>query len=135
MKTKLAKTAHTGTAYYMAPERYSSTAGYHFGSDIWSLGCILYEMATLRSPFAGEQSSEYALQKRITTGEILPIATDYYSRYVCYPPNFSPFLTSYIFSLIYSYSVVSQLNLKVVQMPKMPIQLLSNCIEDLKNFD
>lgn len=44
-----------GTPLYMAPEVLSSVdsddEGYNAKCDIWSLGCILYELATLRNPF------------------------------------------------------------------------------------
>ena len=36
-----------GTPYYMAPETIQR-AKYSMKSDIWSLGCILYEMCALR---------------------------------------------------------------------------------------
>uniref|UniRef100_A0AC34QQC9 Protein kinase domain-containing protein n=1 Tax=Panagrolaimus sp. JU765 TaxID=591449 RepID=A0AC34QQC9_9BILA len=35
-----------GTEFYMAPER-QGDQGYGFKSDIWSLGCITYELCTL----------------------------------------------------------------------------------------
>jgi len=39
-----------GTATYMSPERVNGK-DYSFGSDIWSLGMVVYELATGRYPF------------------------------------------------------------------------------------
>jgi len=39
-----------GTPYYVSPEVVRG-AGYDWKSDVWSLGCLLYELACLRSPF------------------------------------------------------------------------------------
>jgi len=41
-----------GTHIYMSPER-CSVDEYSFASDIWSIGIVLYELATGRHPFAG----------------------------------------------------------------------------------
>ena len=40
----------TGTPYYASPEVWKNDA-YDKKSDIWSLGCVLYEMMTLKAPF------------------------------------------------------------------------------------
>ena len=44
--------AHTvvGTPYYLSPELCEEKP-YNNKSDIWSLGCVLYELCTLRHPF------------------------------------------------------------------------------------
>jgi NIMA (never in mitosis gene a)-related kinase len=41
-----------GSPYYLSPEIYKGTS-YDTGTDIWSLGCILYELATFKPPFNG----------------------------------------------------------------------------------
>ena len=45
---ELAKTA-CGTPYYMSPE-ICDNQPYNAKSDVWSMGCLLYEVARLRRP-------------------------------------------------------------------------------------
>ncbi|CAK6957963.1 serine/threonine-protein kinase Nek3 [Scomber scombrus] len=42
--------AYVGTPYYVAPEIWDNKP-YNNKSDVWSLGCVLYELCTLRHPF------------------------------------------------------------------------------------
>jgi NIMA (never in mitosis gene a)-related kinase len=55
-----------GTPFYMSPELVSGR-GYDEKSDIWALGCVLYEMAALRPPFSSILRSEEELKRNITT--------------------------------------------------------------------
>lgn len=60
----------TGTPYYASPEVWKDKP-YTFSSDIWSLGCVIYEMAALDPPFMA--SDMQSLFKKITKGEYPPL--------------------------------------------------------------
>src|ERR1700712_1409421 len=48
---------YVGTPYYMSPELAGSER-YSSASDIWSLGCIIYELCTLDVPFNARSHME-----------------------------------------------------------------------------
>ena len=73
LKNTLAET-RTGTPLYMAPEVYDNFP-YDYNADIWSLGCIIYELCSLEPPFKGENISE--LKKIIKAGRYIPIPNIY----------------------------------------------------------
>ena len=55
----------TGTPYYASPEVWKDMP-YDTKSDIWSLGCVLYEMTALRPPFKAEDMP--SLYKKVLKG-------------------------------------------------------------------
>ena len=57
---------HVGTPYYMSPEQVDE-AKYDEKCDIWSCGCLLYELAALRPPF--EASNHLSLALKIKSGK------------------------------------------------------------------
>ena len=63
-KQHLAETI-IGTPYYMAPELYQHRP-YSIKSDIWALGCLLYEMSALTVPF--EAKDVHSLSVRVCRG-------------------------------------------------------------------
>lgn len=65
-----------GTPIFCSPEICMGKA-YNSKSDMWSLGCILYELITLRHAFAGRSLSEIAIQ--ILTRSPLPMPINYSS--------------------------------------------------------
>ena len=64
----------TGTPYYASPEIWLDKP-YDYKSDIWSLGCILYELCQLKPPFRG--TSLKNLCCNIQSGVYEPIMSFY----------------------------------------------------------
>jgi NIMA (never in mitosis gene a)-related kinase len=56
----------TGTPYYASPEVWKDKP-YNVKSDIWSLGCVLYEAITLKPPFRAEDMQ--GLFRKVVKGE------------------------------------------------------------------
>ncbi|KNC98075.1 NEK protein kinase [Spizellomyces punctatus DAOM BR117] len=63
-----------GTPFYLSPE-VCEGRGYGFASDIWGVGCVLYELTTLRHAFSAK--SLKTLIPKILTGKYDPIANEY----------------------------------------------------------
>jgi NIMA (never in mitosis gene a)-related kinase len=57
----------TGTPYYASPEVWADKP-YDYKSDIWSVGCVIYELCALRPPFKGSNLEQ--LYKNVTKGNI-----------------------------------------------------------------
>ena len=64
----------TGTPYYASPEVWKDQP-YGIKSDIWSLGCVLYEMCALKPPFRANDMN--GLYKRVLKGAYPPIDRSY----------------------------------------------------------
>jgi serine/threonine protein kinase len=65
---------HVGTPYYMSPEQINE-AKYNEKSDIWSAGCVLYEIASLKPPFEAQNSLSLAM--KIKSGKIDRLSNRY----------------------------------------------------------
>ena len=63
-----------GTPYFTAPEIWEQKP-YDYKCDIWSMGCILYEMTTLHVPFLGLDMKE--LYQNILNSKYKPIPNFY----------------------------------------------------------
>eukprot|EP00232_Nephroselmis_pyriformis_P009872 CAMPEP_0182894214 /NCGR_PEP_ID=MMETSP0034_2-20130328/24945_1 /TAXON_ID=156128 /ORGANISM="Nephroselmis pyriformis, Strain CCMP717" /LENGTH=297 /DNA_ID=CAMNT_0025027993 /DNA_START=269 /DNA_END=1159 /DNA_ORIENTATION=- len=70
---QMAKTV-IGTPYYMSPEIMESKP-YDYKTDVWSLGCVLYEMTSLKHAFDAHDMN--GLVMKILRGKILPVPSQY----------------------------------------------------------
>lgn len=105
MKTMMAHT-QTGTPYYASPEVWKDNP-YTYSSDIWSLGCVIYEMTTKSPPFTARDMQ--GLYRKVIQGAYPPI-----------PPRYSNDLSNVIKSLLQVNPKMRPTCEKILQMP--PIQ-------------
>ncbi|XP_029287017.1 LOW QUALITY PROTEIN: serine/threonine-protein kinase Nek4 [Cottoperca gobio] len=63
-----------GTPYYMSPELFSNKP-YNHKSDVWALGCCVYEMATLKHAFNAKDMN--SLVYRIVEGKLPQMPSRY----------------------------------------------------------
>uniref|UniRef100_A0A7S4Q9Q7 non-specific serine/threonine protein kinase n=1 Tax=Alexandrium monilatum TaxID=311494 RepID=A0A7S4Q9Q7_9DINO len=74
--TQDAAVTMVGTPYYMSPE-VCRNAPYSWKSDVWSLGCVLYELCVLKHAF--ESSSLLGLVYKIVSDHYEPIPASFSS--------------------------------------------------------
>jgi serine/threonine protein kinase len=101
-----------GTPLYMSPEVLEGKP-YEWKSDVWSLGCLLYELAMLKSPFKEEGLSLVGLCEKISQG---------------YSPKLSP-----VYSAEMSSMVTSMLNHDPMLRPSAE-QVAEGSLKMYKNF-
>ncbi|KAL8946585.1 MAG: hypothetical protein Q9222_007038 [Ikaeria aurantiellina] len=65
---------YVGTPYYMSPE-ICAAERYTLHSDIWSLGCVMYELCARRPPF--DAKTHFHLVQRIKDGRVEPLPSMY----------------------------------------------------------
>ena len=66
--------SYVGTPYYMSPEQVAKMR-YNESSDVWSLGCLIYELCALHPPFTAKDQKE--LYGKIKKGEFRRIPHSY----------------------------------------------------------
>lgn len=64
----------TGTPYYASPEVWKDKP-YDEKSDVWSLGCVLYEVCALKPPFTATDMN--GLYKKVVQGAYPKIPSGY----------------------------------------------------------
>ena len=72
-----------GTPAYMSPEQVDGEAGLDGRSDIYSLGCVLYEMLAGEPPFSGSSVQAILVQRLIESAPP-------FGRWSAIPPRSKP---------------------------------------------
>ena len=67
MSSNLYSDHAVGTPLYMAPEVWTSK-NYTKAADVWAIGIIIHEIATLKHPFTSHDKAE--LKRRICTEQL-----------------------------------------------------------------
>lgn len=112
---------YIGTPYYMSPELFNYKP-YSYKSDIWSLGCVLYEICNLRHTFNAQTINGLAV--KILKGNYHPISSTY-----------SKPLRNFISSLLVVDAKKRPSIRKIVQIPFIKKQIAEYMIDLVTNSD
>ncbi|POS83803.1 hypothetical protein EPUL_005501, partial [Erysiphe pulchra] len=74
MKSHDFASTYVGTPFYMSPE-ICAAERYTLKSDIWALGCIIYELCTREPPFNAK--THFQLVQKIKEGRVSPLPNSY----------------------------------------------------------
>ncbi|CAI2365245.1 unnamed protein product [Moneuplotes crassus] len=107
----------TGTPYYCAPEIWKGQT-YDFKSDIWSLGCVVYEMAMKKPPFTALNMQE--LSRKACKGIYTPVTK-----------TFSETLRDLIKKMLKVAPKDRLSSSDIIEMPELETQMTDTC----KNLD
>ena len=66
-----AYTSMQGSVFWMAPEVVSKKTGYNYKIDIWSVGCVVFEMWTGERPWSGQEAVAVLLQVCISSNRLV----------------------------------------------------------------
>ena len=66
------------SAFYMSPEMIKAEKEATFSTDMWSLGCILFEMCSLQKAYLVDEGNTMQLLSKIVDGPV-PSLPDQYS--------------------------------------------------------
>jgi len=131
-----------GTPYFMSPEA-NNQPKYNKKTDIWSMGCILYEMITLEKPFTGPNIA--VLNYKINRGNYRPLHCSDNHNYIVWNdlitqmleknPDARPSITSIIEMSTIRKKMI-ELNVKVDKHEKLeiPISLVNRIIPNSASF-
>lgn len=95
----------TGTPYYASPEVWQDRP-YDHKSDVWSLGCVLYEAAALKPPFRADDMP--GLYRKVVKGEFVRI-----------PRSFSQDLQSFLESLLRVDPIQRPSSAEILRLPQL----------------
>ena len=76
-----------GTPAYMAPETLEDIPVYNHQADLWSLGCVIFEMCCLKPAFSGGRRSIMEKIFRAEYGPCPDVAMQVHSRLLAIVPR------------------------------------------------